>query len=60
MEQINLYIESLILKDKIARLSRRAIELGWSGHGEQFDTVCSHLVDAEIALENIIRELGTD
>ena len=56
----NLYIESLILKDKIARLSRRAIELGWSGYNEQFDIVCGHLVDAEIALENIIRELGTD
>ena len=60
MEQNTLYIDSLILKDKIARLSRRAIELGWSGYNEQFDAVCSHLINAEIALENIIRELGTD
>ena len=54
----NLYVEALILKDKIIRTERKAVELGWSERSEQFDAVCEYLVKAEIELDNIIRELG--
>ena len=54
----NLYVDALILKDKIIRAERKAIELGWSERSEQFDAVCEHLVKAELELDNIIRELG--
>ena len=54
----SLYIETLILKDKLTRLTRKCIELGWTDKTDQFDAVVELLVGAEIALDNIVSELG--